>query len=189
MKKLLLIAGALLAMQANTAVAAEIKPYVGVGVGLFELDPGQNKQSTFGGFAFVGADLHEYFAAELRVGGTGPHEREEVGPLTETFQVNWFASALAKPKIEIVDGLDLYGLVGVTSINSSITPLNSLIEQSVTKTAFTFGLGTQYHYNNKLSAGLEWVRYSTNADATTKNTAAYDGLDVNGFTLTAAYSF
>jgi len=189
MKKMLLIAAAVMAMNAGSAVAAEIKPYVGVGVGFFEIDPGQNKQSTFGGHLFVGAEFHEYFAAELRVGSTGQHEREEVGPLTETFQVNWFVSALAKPKVEVFDGFDAYGLVGITSMSSSITPLNSVIEQTSTNTALTFGLGAQYHYNNQLSAGIEWVRYSTNADAATKNTAAFDGLDVNGFTLSVAYTF
>jgi len=189
MKKILLIASATMAMNAGAAVAVEMKPYAGVGVGLFELDPGQNKQATFGAFAFAGADLHEYLAAELRVGRTGQYEREELGPLTETFQVNWFASALVKPKIELFDGFDAYALLGATSINSSITPVNSIVQQSVTKTALTYGLGAQYHYNNQLSAGVEWVRYSTNADAATKNTVAYKGLDVNGFTATVSYTF
>jgi len=189
MKKIVLIAAALLSMQATAAAANDIKPYAGVGLGLFELDPGQNKKAVFGGFGFVGASLHEYFAAEFRAGLTGPHEREELGPLTETFQVNWFVSALAKPKIEAADGLEFYGLLGATSISTSITPLNSTIERSVTKTALTFGLGGTYFITDNMSVGVEWVRYSSNANAATKNGASFNGLDVNGFTGTFAYHF
>lgn len=189
MKKLMAIAAALLAMQAGSANATEIKPFVGVGVGVFELDPGQNKQTTIGGYGVVGAKLHQYFSAEFRAGLTGPHEREEVGPLTETFKVDWFVSLLAKPQIEVVENVELYGLLGATSISTSITPLNSVVQTTVTNTALTFGLGGSYQLNDKLRFGAEWVRYSTKADVATKNTVNFKGLDVNGFTATVAYNF
>ena len=189
MKKLVLIAVALLSMQTGSAMAADIKPYAGVGLGLFELDPGANTKAVFGGFGYVGASLHEYFAAEFRAGLTGAHEREEIGPLTETFKVNWFVSALAKPKIEVADGLEFYGLLGATSISTSITPLNSTVERSVTKTALTFGLGGTYFITDNLSVGAEWLRYSSNGNAATKNGANFNGLDCNGFTTSFSYHF
>ncbi len=191
MKKVLFMSTALLLAQANTAQAIEIEPYAGIGVGLFEMDPGENKKSTIGGFGFVGANLHEYFATEFRAGLTGVHEREELGPLTETFKVNWFVSAFAKPKIEVAEGLELYGLVGVTNIQTAITPLNSIVEATSNNTSLSFGVGGSYRFNDKFTVGMEWVRYSTNADVATKNSVAgsFNGMDVNGFTTTFAYNF
>ncbi|MDQ6968940.1 MAG: outer membrane beta-barrel protein [Mariprofundus sp.] len=189
MKKLLLSLTALLCMQASIASATEIKPYAGVGLGVYELDPGANKKATFGGYGFFGADLHEYFAAEFRAGLTGKKGREELGPLTETFKVDWFLSLFAKPKIAISSDFELYALLGVTSIKTSFTPLASVVQASSTKTGFSYGLGASYQIMDQLKLGAEWVRYSSNADAATKNTAAFKGLDVNGFTATLAYQF
>ncbi len=189
MKKLLLMTATLLFLQANAAQAADIKPYAGIGLGVFELDPGASKKAKFGGFGFAGLDLHELFATEFRVGFASPQEREELGPLVESFKMNWFFSLLGKPKVEIADGVELYGLLGLTTMSTSITPANSFAQRSVTKTGVSFGLGGIYHYNSKLSVGMEWIRYATNAEAATKNTTIFKGLDVNGFTTTIAYHF
>jgi len=189
MKKLLLPLFALLAMHASNASAADIKPYAGVGLGIFELDPGANKKVTFGGYGFAGAELHEYFATELRAGLTGEKGREELGPLTEAFKVDWFLSVFAKPKIAISSDFELYALVGLTSIKTSFTPLASVVQTSSTNTGFSYGIGAAYHIMDQLKVGAEWVRYSTNADAASKNTAAFKGMDVNGFTTTISYQF
>jgi len=190
MKKALLIGTALFMAQANTAQAIEIEPYAGVGVGLFELEPGGNKKSTFGGFGFAGANLHEYFAAEFRVGATGSQEREELAiVLSEAFKVNWFVSAFAKPKVEIADGIELYGLVGITTISTSHTPNGSAIQTTKSSTGLSYGVGGSYRFNDKFTIGMEWARYSTDADAATKNTTSFNGMDVNGFTTTFAYNF
>ncbi len=189
MNKLILSFVTLLLMFSSNASATEIKPYAGVGLGVFELDPGANKKVTFGGYGFAGAELHEYFAAEFRAGLTGKKEREELGPLTETFKVDWFLSVFAKPKIAISSDFELYGLVGLTSIKTSFTPLASVIQASSTNTGFSYGIGAAYQIMDQLKVGAEWVRYSSNADAATKNTAAFKGMDVNGFTATASYQF
>jgi len=189
MKKTLLILSSLLIMPTGTAFAADMKPYAGIGLGLFELDPGKNKQSVFGGFGFVGLDIDEYFATELRTGIGGSQTREELGPLTEAFKVNWFVSLLAKPKIALASDFELYGLIGITSMRTSITPTASVIQTSSTQTGLSFGVGATYTINNQFKIGAEWVRYATNADAASKNTAAFQGLDVNGFTTTLAYQF
>ncbi len=190
MKKLLLMSTALLLAQASTAQATEIEPYAGIGLGLFEMDPGANKKSTFGGFGFAGANLHEYFAAELRAGATGSQQREELAVvLSEEFKVNWFVSAFAKPKIEVSDGIELYGLLGVTTISSSHTPTGPVIQTTKSSTGLSYGVGGSYRFNDKFTVGMEWVRYSTDADAATKNTTSYKGMDVNGFTTTFAYNF
>jgi len=189
MKKALLISTALLLAQANTAQAIEIEPYAGVGLGVFEMDPGANKKAKVGGFVFAGANLHEYFATEFRVGLTGTEEREELSlSLTEAFKVNWFVSAFAKPKIEIADGVELYALVGLTTINTSHTPTGSAIQTTTSSTGLSYGVGGSYHFNEKFTIGMEWARYATDADATTKNTS-FSGMDVNGFTTTFAYNF
>ena len=189
MKKVLLMSAALLLAQANTAQAIEIEPYAGIGLGVFEIDPGANKKTKIGGFVFAGANLHEYFATEFRVDLTGTEEREELSlSLTESFKVNVFVSAFAKPKIEIADGIELYGLVGVTTISTSHTPTGSNARTSITNTGLSYGLGGSYRYNDKFTIGMEWARYATDADAATKNTS-FNGMDVNGFTTTFAYNF
>jgi len=189
MRKLLFIFAALFTMQAGNAVAADFKPYAGVGLGLFELNPGQNKKTTFGGFAFAGVHLNEYFATEFRVGTGGTKSREERGPLTEAFKVNWFVSVFAKPKLDVTSDFEVYGLLGITSMSASMTPAASVLQTSTTKTGLSFGVGAAYAVSKQIKIGAEWVRYASNADAATKNTTAFKGLDVNGFTTTIAYQF
>ncbi|MDQ6998719.1 MAG: outer membrane beta-barrel protein [Mariprofundus sp.] len=189
MKKILLMTTALLLTQANAAQAIEIEPYAGIGLGIFELEPGANKKTTIGGFGFVGANLHEYFATEFRVGTTGAEQREErTIVLSEEFQVNWFVSAFAKPKIEVADGFELYALAGFSTVNASHTPANSLIKTTKSSTGFSYGLGGTYRYNDRFTIGMEWARFSSKADLPTKNTS-FSGLDVNGFTTTFAYNY
>jgi len=77
------------------AQASETTIYTGVGLGVFELDAGKNKNTTIGGYGFVGADLHEYFSAEVRVGSTGKIDNADVGPALEQTKADLYVSVLA----------------------------------------------------------------------------------------------
>jgi opacity protein-like surface antigen len=168
----------LLPMQAE---ASDIKPYASMGLGLFELDPGKEKKTAFGGYVAVGAELHELLDAEVRLGATNANNA------TNKSKVEWMASALAKPKIKIARDIIIYGLAGVTALKTSYTPAGAA-KRSKTNAAFTFGVGGSYELSDQAELGAEWVRYSSKADAATKNTS-FGGLDVNGFVVNLNYRF
>jgi len=189
MKKVWIAAVLAALSMASTAQAADM--YAGVGLGAFEMDAGANKKTSFGGFGFVGANLHEYAAAELRVGSAASTDNADFAPAIERAKVDWFFSALVKPKIEVADGLTLYGLAGFTTSKASFTGVvgaKAGIKQSKTNTDFSFGMGGEYNVMPQLAVGGEWVRYSSKANLATKNTR-FEGLDINGFAATVRYSF
>jgi len=176
---------------AGLAQASETTIYTGVGLGAFELDAGKNKKTAIGGYGFVGADLHEYFSAEVRVGSTGKTDNADVGPAIEQTKADWFVSVLAKPKYEVMPGLTAYGLLGMTTLKASFTGVAGAkagVKQTKTSTNFTFGVGGEYALSQVWSVGAEWARYATKADSATKN-SKFSGLDVNGFTANVRYSF
>lgn len=184
MKKAWLIAAiaALLPLQAE---AADVKPYLSAGVGLFELDPGQEKKSAFGGYVAGGAELHELLDAELRLGTTNANS--VANNIGNKSKVDWMVSALAKPKIEIARDIIIYGLVGATALKASYTRAGAA-QQSKTGVAFSFGAGGSFVLSDQAELGAEWLRYSTKANVATKNTN-FGGLDVNGFVVNLNYRF
>jgi len=168
------------------------KPYVSGGLGGYALDYGNQKDFVLGGYGALGADLHEFLAAEIRLGTTGSKKkRDTTTALTESDvkkQVSWFVSYLAKPRIEI-DGLRLYALLGASTVKSSITPTGGT-KQEKTDTAFSFGAGGEYQFTNQLSVGAEWMRLTTskNSDSITATTG-YKGMDINSFVGTLKFQF
>ena len=179
-KGLLLIAGMLMAGVAMVPAAQAQQPYLGVGIGAFELDPGgQNKLST-GIMMQLGDDFLPYLGGEIRVGTTDKANNRS--------RVNWFAGAYAKPKFDVSQDLTVYGLLGVTTLRANYTSATTLRNQAATKTDFSYGLGLEYWLGYQFTVNLEWVRYASRADAATKDTN-FHGLNVNGYTLSAQYHF
>lgn len=179
-KALVLIAGMLTAGMSVVPAAHAQQPYLGVGIGAFELDPGgQNKMAT-GIMMQLGDDFSPYLGAEIRVGTTDKANNRSI--------VNWFAGAYAKPKIDVSQDVTLYGLLGVTAMRASYSSLTTNQYKAVTKADFSYGLGIEYWAGYQWTVNAEWVRYASRADAATKNTS-FRGLTVNGYTLSAQYHF
>jgi len=175
----------------GTAQAADQGFYTGAALGGFELDPGSNKKTAFGGFVLAGMVLHPNLAIEGRVGASGTTDNADFGPAIEQAKADWFLSVLAKPQFELSDGLRAYGLLGLTSLKASFTGVTGAkkgIKQSKTTTNFSFGVGGEYDFTPQLALGGEWMRYSSKADSATRNTS-FKGLDVNGFSAVLRYSF
>ncbi len=168
------------------------KPYVGGGLGGFELNYGNGKDFVFGGYGALGAELNDYLALELRVGSAGSKTKADTGTaLTGQVkkQVDWFVSYLAKPQIEVADGLKIYGLLGASTLKSKITP-NGASARSNTSTSFSFGAGAEYSFQDQFTIGGEWLRYSSQKDtAAIGATSGYNGMDVNGFVGTLKVFF
>ncbi len=167
-----------------------LNPYVGGGLGGFELDYGNGKDFVFGGYGALGLTIMENLAAELRIGGASSSSNPDavLGRSVDK-TASWFVSYIAKPQFEVFQGLRIYGLIGATRIKTSITPLGS-IERTSTDTGFSFGVGAEYAIQDQLYVGGEWMRYSSNkARAAVTQAGGFNGMDVNGFVGTLRYEF
>lgn len=180
MKKAWLIA-VVAALLPLSAQAADIQPYASVGIGMFELDPGQDKKLAFGSYVGLGAELHELLDVEARVGATRANNSANKS------KINWLVSLLAKPKVQVARDITVYGLLGATMLKASYTRAGAAT-QSKTATTFTYGVGGSYTLTDLARVAAEWTRYSSRADVATKNTN-FGGLNVNGFVLSLNYDF
>ncbi len=168
------------------------EPYVGGGLGGFELNYGNGKDFVFGGYGTLGAEINDYLALELRLGSAGSKTKTDTGTVLTgqvKEQVDWFVSYLAKPQIEVADGLRIYALLGASTLKSKITP-SGASARSNTSTSFSFGAGAEYSVQDQFAIGGEWLRYSSQKDtAAIGATSGYNGMDVNGFVGTLKVFF
>lgn len=179
-----------LGLSSIPAKAQDFNPYIGFGLGGFELDYGNGSDFVFGGFGLLGLTLTENVALEGRVGGAGNKTKldAQLGNLNVKKELNWFVSYLVKPQFEISEGLRIYGLLGGTTLRTAITPTGS-VKRTSTDTSFSFGLGGEYGLDPQLYLGIEWMRYASNKDRAVVNAGGFNGLDVNGFVGTLRYEF
>jgi len=179
MKKNTIAALAALLVTTSAANAQDMKPYIGVGMGVFGLEvkdstPGfalTQKNNVFGGFFKAGVDINEYIGAELRVGTTAngktSYPTGTLGatvPFDITLQNDYFFSYLGKLQFPASQDFKLYALIGATT--AKFTPQVSALGltftgNSVTKTGFSYGVGGEFNVNDQMSIGAEWVQYWT----------------------------
>jgi opacity protein-like surface antigen len=159
-----IIAAAALCLGIGTAAASaqaqDISYYTGIGLGTLNLeykDAGiDQSKTTFGGYVKFGADLNDYFAAELRLGMSGKN-KETIGGVSRTFSSPFFISYLAKGKYPVTSDLDLYVLAGATTARIKGTSAGAT--QTKTKTGLSLGGGADYKLNSNVSLGAEWTQY------------------------------
>jgi len=183
MKRIITAAMFTLLVLPSLASAADIKPYVGLGIGAYSIDPGGNvgSKTAFGGYGAVGVGFEKYFGAELRLGTSSKTNWSSGGANAET-SIDYVFSYLAKVQAPVNDSFHIYGLLGgsTAQVTSTIkTPgfvfVSTGTNSSVTKnTSFTFGGGFDVQVIDDLSVGAEYMRYYS---------------DVNGFTANLKYSF
>ena len=144
----------------------DIRPYLGVGMGLFGLEYQDTarsaRTSSFGAFGRLGTDVGDYLGAELRLGGVWPSTANGLR-LSERY----FLSYLGKLQTPVADDLRIYGLLGGT------TGKFKKGGTSQTKTGFSFGFGGEYYLQDlgmggqdvargDMTVGLEWMQYLNN---------------------------
>lgn len=205
LRSICLMAGLLVA--ALPAQAADIKPYTGAGVGGFIIDAGVGSKTAFGGYGILGADLHENYGIELRLGTTGKtgspvtvpsgQFQETTGglipilvPTPANISIDWFFSYLLKLQYPFGNGFRIYGVVGGTTMNSKFaftSPVSGRTVLHATATTLSFGGGIDYDLGNQWLLGVDGTVYSNKAN--TNPGASYNGLDVWGLTATAKYMF
>jgi len=162
MKKMIVSAAALLAMTGATAQAQaqDISYYTGLGLGTlnteYKATGVDQTKMTFGGFVNLGADINDYFAAELRLGTTGKNSKT-IGGVQRSFSSPFFLSYLAKGKYPLTSNLDAYLLAGATT--ARIKGTSAGLSQSKTKTGLSLGAGFDYKLDRQMSVGAEWTQY------------------------------
>lgn len=153
-----------------SAQAGETQPYAGVSLGGFNIESKitgvVDSGSTTGYYVFLGADINDYLAAELRLGATG---NAAVWGLN--YKLSSFVSYLAKGQFPVSSDLRVYGLLGGTTAN-----LKTSGGADVTKTGLTFGGGAEFNINEQLSVGAEWVRYWSNVTVSPSVDVSASGL-------------
>jgi len=176
--KLMVLAGILHTHSAELE-ALEFNPYIQLAPSAYVLDLEYSKndflvglasdksQSTMGGaFVGLGAQLHQNFAIELRLGGS-VSKSGTIGSSPYSSQVKLpMASIFLKPEMPFEDW-SVYGLLGATTVPKyqSVADSLNLTVTSQSKAALSYGLGASYHINDSLNLGLEWVAYHKQKEA------------------------
>lgn len=203
--KLMVLAGAL-HMHSATLEAFEFHPYIQLAPNAYVLDleyikndflvglSSDKSQTTMGGgFIGLGAQLHQNFAVELRLGGS-VSKSGTIGTSSYNSQVKLpMASVFLKPELPFEDW-SVYGLLGATAVpkyQSVVDSLN-LTASNQSKAALSYGLGASYRINDGLNLGLEWVSYHQQKEvATSSNFQITESLKarLSGISLALNYRF
>lgn len=181
MKKLLVLSAVTLmvgSFMPESACAQQ--PYVGVGLGMFSMDPGGNSNSALGAYLQAGEDFAPYLGGEVRIGTTDR--------ASNNAKMNWFVGAYLKPKYDFSSDLSIYALLGITLARTSYISDRTGYFQQKTKADVSYGLGFDYWAGAQYTVGAEWVRYQSQADSVTKNTN-FGGLNIDSFIVDAKYHF
>ena len=138
----------------------DVRPYAAVGIGAFGLELKDStgfsqKNTVFGGYAKVGADIGDYLGAELRLGIPGSGTTGNV-----KLSSNSMLSYLAKVQFPMTADFRPYALLGATTAKFKKSVAG--VEQSKSKTGFSYGVGVQYYLQDNISLGGEWIQYWNN---------------------------
>jgi len=187
MTKTLKIAAATSMMLAFAFTAQASEPYVGLGIGAFNLGSGVTKKAVAGGYLQLGDDFSEYLGAEVRIGTTGKTGEELT--LQPRMKIEYYGAAFLKPKYQFDDQWMGYALLGIATVRSSYSE-TGLAVQKKTRTGYAYGLGLQYRVADSYSLGLEYSHMlskpKTNATAIR---TSFQGLEASSLSLSAKYHF
>jgi hypothetical protein len=100
----------------------------------------------------------ENLGIDLRLGGAGNTSGSGL-----KLQPGLFLSVLFRPSIPLSETVDLYGLLGFTSLAVGRTATNGS-EEIIARVGASIGLGADYHLNKQMATGLEWVSYQRNVN-------------------------
>jgi len=172
MKKTIIAAMFTLLASATTAQAVDIEPYVGIGVGGYLLKTTTatvGTKTAFGGYGQLGADIGDYFGAELRLGASGKATltSPQLGGVNINSSIDYIFSYLGKLQVPVSENFRLYGLLGGTTaqVASKIkTPgvvfaATGTTNISARKNGFSFGGGLDFKVQDKLIIGAEYMHY------------------------------
>lgn len=156
------------------------------GVGQYTIDYVEPFFSTstkpLGGYvSWVGA-LNEFVAFDARLGGSGT-ETDASGLKLGAGGISVFF----RPTLPVGEQFELYGLLGESSIAVDRSG-PGMVQQTVARVGFSYGLGLDFRIADHFSFGAEWVKYIQD-----ENYAATGVLPINisvtGISAQLAYHF
>jgi hypothetical protein len=176
MKKLVL-AWILVMFSVSPSLASKwnFEPYFALGVTSIQAELGSDKSTSPGFYLTAGSALNfltPNLGAELRLGFGGQYT-------TFNSEINQYTSYFLRPKLELTRHLDLYALLGVSTMSVSIN------SKTYTDTDTSYGAGFAYHIpDESISFTCEWLQYRTSSDS---SVTSISGMDVSG--ISASFSF
>jgi len=187
----------------SAASANDFKPYIGLGVGMFQLKYSENSPqgsygmstATWGTFLNAGVQYKKYIGVELRGGLTGSGSADFPAntagyalPLNVKIGVNNYFSYLLKPQYPVTDRLKAYGLFGGTAVKfDTIESSGGVQHRNVPwKTGVTYGLGLEYQFRLNGSLAVEWVEYLSGVDLAN---GSYGKVSMRGLSVMVNKSF
>ncbi len=185
MHKKHMLAAACCACLLSAQSAMAMDPYVGVGVGAFNIGTGVTKKAVTGGYLQVGDDFSEHLGGELRIGTSG--QTGEEFTLQPRVKVDYFMAAFLKGRYDLAPNWNLYGLLGIATVKGSYSQ-GAQPKQSKTRTGYAYGLGVQYRFADQFAIGAEishmLSKPKTDAVAIRTN---FKGVESSVFSINAKY--
>lgn len=175
--RMVVVLGWLLMAVPAQASQLNLDPYFAVGFSSMSVDMGGSNAQTPSGYVAAGSALN-WLSPDLRA-----EFRFGLGGQMTAFSgdISMYASYLLKPAIEVTRSLDIYALLGLTTMNVSVAGQDS------SDSNLSYGLGFSYHIpNESISLNGEWMQYHT---ASNNSTTSISGMDISGVSLSLQFEY
>ncbi len=168
---------ALLALSAPSLAAQAGDAYFGAGYSLINYAPDGGDDAKPGiGLARLGYFVTPNIAIEGRFGLGLNDDDTQIGNTTATVEVDQVAGAYGVAHIPVSRGISLYGLAGFSTGEITVSARNASAE--VSDTDFSYGVGTEVAFTQRVNGFAEWAQYFDES-----------GYSVSGLTLGLNYPF
>jgi len=122
---------------------------------VFSDEDGQDRQMGITGI--LGYDFMEYLGAELRASMAVSGEDDDAEKIQQY-------GIYLKPNVDITDALNLYGLLGYSSVNMSDCMFDADADPDNTNSGFSYGAGLDYGITENISVFTDIVNYLRDDD-------------------------
>ncbi|EGJ10609.1 porin family protein [Rubrivivax benzoatilyticus] len=177
MKKIAMIAAAVLACGAAQAQTNASPIYGEVGYSMLNADVA-GVDLDFGMIrGILGYEIHPNVAIEAMLGlGTSDDSVSFEGE-TLKLKVQRTYGLYVKPKVEVAEGLELFGRIGFaeSKVKATVVGYGSASDSD---NDFSFGAGVKYTFSKNVYGVLDYMRYYNK-----------DDIKVDGFTFGVGYKF
>jgi len=163
----------------ETAKAASLNldPYFGLGFTALQVDAAGQKSTSPAFYFAIGSKLNwltPNLGAELRMGFGGQYA-------TFDGDINGYTSLLLKPSFDVSQHLDVFALVGVTTMSVNVLGASS------NDTQLSYGTGFAYRIpNESISFTAEWMQYLRSSN---QSTTSISGMDISGVSVSFVYAY
>ncbi|QOR61314.1 outer membrane protein [Sulfurovum sp. ST-21] len=148
-----------------------------------------------GGMLQVGYKFNQYLAVETRYWIAGEEDWSDPVNWGEnsSFTTEFDAMGLyLKPMYPVMDGLDVYGLLGFALMNYDLTEYYNGepdAHRNFSDTAFSYGVGASYAINDSLAVFVDYVRLYDDTIQVWYNGDVFADITSDTFNFGITYSF